>query len=248
MMPVVHIGPLSIQTVPLILLISLWIGLNQIEKHASKYNAQANLITNLVLFSLAAGIFGARFAYVLSYRDAFTGNIIGIFTFSPDTLDISSGLLFGFITGLIYINKKHMNLWETLDGLTPSLAVMMIGFGLANLASGDAYGIPTTVPWAIELWGENRHPTQVYQVVLACIAAWIIWPIRTHPLRWKKITYQSGMAFLLFVSVNSLGIILFAAFLGNSTPNLSGIRPIQLIAWITLAASLYFLDNKQVED
>ena len=248
MIPVVQIGPLSIQTVPLILLISLWIGLNQNEKHASKYNAHANLITNLVLFSLVAGIFGARFTYVLTYRDAFTGNLWGIFSLSPETLDISGGLLFGFITGLIYIQKKQMDPWQTLDALTPGLGVMMIGFGLANLASGDVYGIPATVPWAIELWGESRHPTQIYQVVLACVTAWIVWPIRTGPLRWHQIRYQSGMTFLLFITANSLGIIFFASFLENRTPYFIGIRPVQLIAWITLAAGLYFLDNKQVKD
>jgi phosphatidylglycerol---prolipoprotein diacylglyceryl transferase len=185
---------------------------------------------------------------VLIYRDAFTGNLLGIFSLSPETLDISGGLLFGLIAGLIYIQKNHMNPWQTLDALTPGLCVMMIGFGLVNLASGDAYGIPTTVPWAIELWGESRHPTQIYQVVLACVAAWVVWPIRTGPLRWNQIKYQSGMTFLLFISANSLGIILFASFLGNSTPSLSGIRPVQLIAWITLAASLYFLENMQLED
>jgi phosphatidylglycerol---prolipoprotein diacylglyceryl transferase len=141
-----------------------------------------------------------------------------------------------------------MNQRRTLDALTPGMGVMMVGFGLANLASGDAYGIPTTVPWAIELWGVNRHPTQVYQVVIACIATWIVWPVRTSPLRWNQLTYQSGMTFLLFVSANSLGIILFAAFLGNYRPNISGIRPIQLIAWIILATSLYFLDKMQVEN
>ncbi len=248
MMPVLQLGPLTIQTVPLILLISLWIGLNQIEKHASKYNTQANLITNLVLLGLVAGLLGARLAYVLVYRDAFTGNLLGIFSLSPETLNLSGGLLCGFIAGLIYTQKKNMNPWQTLDALTPGLCVMMIGFGLANLASGDAYGIPTTVPWAIELWGESRHPTQIYQVVLACIVTWTVWPTATSPLRWKQITYQPGVTFLLFVSANSLGIILFSAFRGDITPIFSGIRPVQLIAWITLAASLYFLDKKQVED
>ena len=143
-------------------LISLWIGLNQIEKHASKYNTQANLITNMVLLGLIAGLLGARFAYLLTYRDAFTGNLLGVFSLSSETLDISGGVLFGFIACLIYIQKKQLNLRQTLDALTPGLGVMMIGSGFANLASGDAYGIPTKVPWAIALWGESRHPTQIY--------------------------------------------------------------------------------------
>ncbi len=248
MMPVLQIGPLSIQTVPLILLISLWIGMNQIEKHASKYDTQANLITNMVLLGLIAGLLGARFAYLLTYRDAFTGNLLGVFSLSSETLDISGGVLFGFIACLIYIQKKQLNLRQTLDALTPGLGVMMIGLGFANLASGDAYGIPTKVPWAIALWGESRHPTQIYQVILACIATWTIWPTATSPLRWKQIKYQPGVTFLLFVSANSLGIILFSAFRGDITPIFSGIKPVQLIAWITLAASLYFLDKKQVED
>jgi hypothetical protein len=45
-----------------------------------------------------------------------------------------------------------------LDALTPGLAVMMIALGLANLASGNAYGEPAQVPWSIFLWGEWQQP------------------------------------------------------------------------------------------
>jgi len=60
-------------------------------------------------------------------------------------------------------------LWPALDALTPGLAAVMIAIGLAHIASGDAFGSPADLPWAIQLWGARRHPTQIYETLAAAL-------------------------------------------------------------------------------
>ncbi len=53
---------------------------------------------------------------------------------------------------------------------------MMLAVPLANLASGDAFGAPSSLPWAIELWGAARHPVQIYEAVAAGLILWVCRP------------------------------------------------------------------------
>ena len=61
-----------------------------------------------------------------------------------------------------------------LDALTPGFIVLAGGLALADLASGDAYGSPSSLPWAIELWGAARHPTQIYQLIAVIVIGVIV--------------------------------------------------------------------------
>lgn len=53
--------------------------------------------------------------------------------------------------------------------LTLLVAVLGVAVGIAHLAAGSAFGAPTSLPLAIELWGSWRHPTQVYETVVTVL-------------------------------------------------------------------------------
>ena len=65
--------------------------------------------------------------------------------------------------------RRHLPLWRSLNALTPSLSAFPVSVGVAHLSSGDAFGTPASMPWAIELWGARRHPTQVYEILLGLL-------------------------------------------------------------------------------
>ena len=60
-------------------------------------------------------------------------------------------------------NAKKLEIWSVLDALSLLLPVIGMGLGLATFAVGSQYGTPTGLPWGINLWGEIRHPVQLYQ-------------------------------------------------------------------------------------
>jgi phosphatidylglycerol:prolipoprotein diacylglycerol transferase len=239
MLPVLNIGPLALQTPGLVLLIGLWLGLTLAEKFSAKRGVPPNLLYNLTFVALVAGVIGARLAYLLRYPEAFASSPLSLISLNPGLLDPMGGMALAVIAGAIYAQRKKLALWPMLDALTPLLAVMAIALGVSHLASGAAFGATTNVPWAIELWGAKRHPSQVYEILAAVVILLILWPGR-----WNE-QEPAGRYFLLFMALSALARLVLEAFRGDSLLLTSGWRAAQIGAWLLLAASLWGLRRLQ---
>lgn len=237
MFPTIQIGPLNIQAPGLILIISLWVGLNLAEKIAKRRSYPADKLYNLVFISLIAGILGARLFFILGNLNSFTGNFTNIFSLNPGLLDPFGGLVAATLAAFIYGQRNKFPLWETLDALTPLFAVMMIGVGISHLSSGNAYGAETSMPWSVNLWGAKRHPSQVYEIIASLITLAIIW----HDF--SKVR-NSGLIFLKFAMITSIWLILIEGFRGDSQTLLAGIRSGQISAFVILAIAFFFYEKR----
>ncbi len=234
MLPILQVGPLAIQFPGLLLLAGIWIGTSLIDREAPRYKLSGALLNNLVFLALVAGILGARLGYALRFFDVYLGNPLDLLSLNPNTLDVQAGLAAAFIAALVYGARKGLPLWPALDALTPSFAVLAIAIGLAHIASGDAFGRATDLPWAIELWGERRHPTQFYETLLAAgILAAALWLRRRTPF--------SGFVFLTWVALSAAARLLLEAFRGDSVIILGGLRQAQLAGFLILASALLML-------
>lgn len=235
MLPVLNIGPLAIQTPGLVILIGLWLGLSLAEKYAGRRGVTPALLYNLVFVGLVAGVIGARLSYLARYPEAFASSPLNLLSLNPGLLDPGGGLAVGAIAGLIYAQRKNMEFWQTLDALTPLLMVMTIALGVSHLASGAAFGAATEAPWAVELWGARRHPSQVYEILAASTVLLVLWPGR-----WSE-KAPAGRYFLLFVALNAASRLFLEAFRGDSVLLAGGWRIAQAAAWLVLAGSLWGL-------
>jgi len=234
-LPIFQVGPLAIQAPGLILLVGLWLGLNLSERVAPRFEFDANTLYNLVLFTLVAGLLGARLGYAIQSFDAFKASPISLISLNPGLLDPLSGLASGLLAAIIYGNRKGLPLWSTLDALTPLFAVFIIALAFSHFASGNAFGTETTVPWGIYLWSAKRHPSQIYEALLAILILWKIWPPKGDN---KLIQKLPGTTFWEFLSLSSGARLFTEAFRGDSTLFL-GLRSIQVLAWAILALSLW---------
>ncbi len=235
MFPTLTLGPISLQLPGLIAILGLWLGLTMAERHSKRFGVKPDLLYNLVFTMLIAGVIGARLSYVVRYPSAFTANLLGIFTLNPSLLDPFGGIAMAGIAGLVYGQRKNLTLWPTLDALTPLLAVMLVALPVADLSSGAAFGSPTDLPWGIELWGATRHPTQIYQ---ALIANFILWLLLVRPRRHKL---APGVLFLQLITLSAGARLFVEAFRGDSVVVLGGMRSAQIAAWIMLALGLFGL-------
>jgi prolipoprotein diacylglyceryltransferase len=234
MLPILNIGPLAIQVPGLVLIIGLWLGVSLAERYSNRYGISSNTLYNLVFISIIAGFLGARLTYVFRYPQIFATDPISLISLNPGLLDSFGGLFTAIIAASVYGQRKDLKFWPTLDALTPAMAVFSLAFGLAHLASGSGYGLPTNLSWGIELWGLNRHPTQIYEMIAASIILFVLWPNR--PLV-KSFAY--GNYFLCFVALSAFSRIIIEAFIADSYLVLGGFRAAQLIAWVFLLLCLY---------
>jgi phosphatidylglycerol:prolipoprotein diacylglycerol transferase len=234
MFPYLRLGPFLLQTPGLALLIGVWLGLSLSEKEAAKLNLKPDLIYNLVFFGLVSGLVGARLAYAARFLNAYIESPLSLISINPNTLSPTDGLLIGLLVAWIYGWRKGLPLRPTLDALAPGLAAFMIALGVAHLLSGDAFGAKTDLPWKIYLWNDYRHPTQVYEILLAAGIFLIVW---FRPLG----SAGQGVNFLTVVALSAAARIFLEAFRGDSLIWSGGFRAAQIVGLVILATALFIM-------
>ena len=246
MLPIMNLGPLALPVPAPVLLAGIWVCIYLSEKSARRFGLSPSKISSLIIIMLVSGFIGARLTYLIRYPDAFIKQPLDILSRSPGLLDPLGGIALGMITGLIYGQRKGLPLWRTLDTLTPGLAMLSICIGISNLASGDAFGKPTDLPWGIYLWGDYRHPTQIYEIILfALLFGFIVATIN------KWVAAKPGMLFLTFLASASAISIIVEGFRSDSLLFHETYRTVQLIAWLVLALCLWGIRErleKQTQD
>lgn len=233
MFPVLQVGPIAIPVPAFTLLLGGWLSLTLSERQAVRRGVNPGKLWNLALTAIIAGVVAGRLGFFLSNPRLFSGNMLDLFSRDPSLFDPFLGFFGAAIGALIYAQRNSMKVLPTLDALTPGMAVMMVALGLAHLASGDAFGSETNLPWAISLWGANRHPTQVYEIAAGAIILLLFWPGR----KWVE-SLPSGVPFFVLLAIASGSRLFLEAFRGDSTVVFGGIRVAQIIAWLLLATGI----------
>ena len=214
---------------------AIWVGLWLAEKRSDRHGVSANDLNNIVFFPLIGYIIGGRILFAVENLSAFIQNPQSIISLNLDIFDPIGGAAVALIVALIYGQRKKLSLWPTLDALTPLFAVFVLGLGLAHLASGSAFGSETSLPWGIQLWGATRHPSQIYEITASLLILGLVW--------FQKTGLRPGAHFLTFAALTSGARLFLEAFRGDSTLIFNGLRTAQIVAWVVLALSLFFLDR-----
>ena len=235
MLPILQIGPLALPVPQFSLLLALWLGLSLAENLAPRRGISSEALYNLVFTGLAAGLIGARLGYVLQYPSAFVQSPLSLISLNPGLLDPFSGYVIGLLGMLIYGRRKQFPFLNMLDVLTPLVAVLAVGIAAAHIASGEAFGAETSLPWGINLWGASRHPSQIYELAGALV-------IMVLTLRQLSRNTHAGVSFLCFVALTAGARLFLEAFRGDSLTIIGGLREMQIAAWLVLAAALLLLD------
>jgi phosphatidylglycerol:prolipoprotein diacylglycerol transferase len=234
MFPYFRLGPLLIQMPLLALLVGLWGGMTLLEYESKRLKLNPSRVSNLVIYSMVAGIVGARLGYALQFRALYASNPLSLLALNPTTLLPSMGFLVGLITFWILIDRQNLSFRPTLDALAPGLALFMVFVGLAHILSGDAYGAPTRVPWAIRLWNEYRHPSQFYETFAALIIFLVVLKRFPKP-------EGAGLNFLVALTLTAISRVFLETFRGDSVFWPAGFRAAQVIALVLMALGFYWM-------
>lgn len=223
MYPYLNIGPLLIQTAGLVSILGLWLASLLTEREARRLNLNLADLNALMFLSLVAGVIGARLGYALRYLDAYLQSPLSLFSLNTSTLSAFDGVALGLVVGIIVAVRKNIPFRPLLDSFAPGLALFLAAQGAAHFLSGSAYGAPTSQPWSIFLWGEYRHPTQVYETVLSlAVLGLALWKPLGRP--------GSGLNFVIVAALSALSRVFLEAFRGDSDFIAGGFRPAQLAA------------------
>ncbi len=215
----------------LILLAAFWLAAEAAERGAKRLGLRGDVVYSLAFIAAAAGLIGARLGYVLEHWAAYQSDLGAVIALNFNTLSPLTGVVIGVIAAYLYARRKGVANRRLLDALTPGFIVFAGGLALADLVSGDAYGSPSSLPWAIELWGAARHPTQIYQ--LAAVIAIGLIVLKTDRA-------FDGAWFGLLVALYAGSRLFIEAFRGDSE-TIGGLRTAQVWSLIVLLIMLALL-------
>jgi phosphatidylglycerol:prolipoprotein diacylglycerol transferase len=233
--PVLQIGPAAIQSSGLLLILGIFLGLTLSERLARKRGENPDTMTNLVLLATMISLVTARLFFAAARLALFQNNPAALLSPDPSLLDPWAGFTGASIITIIYGQRKHLEFRAILDRLTPLLAVVAVFIGIAHLASGLAFGSPTSLPWAITLWGARRHPSQIYETIGAIAILLLLW-------RQYGSVGVPGTLFLKFAALSSGFFVFLSAFRGDSRLILGTFRQDQLLALVFLGLALLLLE------
>lgn len=146
MSPIIFsIGNFEIRWYSFLILIAIIVGIFLAEKEGIKHNIPKDFIFNLAFWVIIFSLIGARIFYVIFNFSIYENDLISIFKVWNGGLAIYGGIIFGFITAIIYCKKYNVQFLKIAD---ISVASLIIGQAIGrwgNFFNCEAHGPATNL-------------------------------------------------------------------------------------------------------
>lgn len=237
MYPLLEIGPLRLSSGGLLLVAAAYLWGWLFERVARRRGGDdlAAHAAACAVPALIAAALGGRLWYGLLSLELY-GAAPGLFL-APRLAELAwpGALLAGGAAGWLWARRRGAPVAALADAaalaLPPALALAALGM----LLSGEAFGAPTRLPWAVPLFGVMRHPTQLYYV-LAALAAWL-W-LRRAP---AETELPAGTLAARLLVANGLAMLLVEALRADALTLAGGVRATQFFGLAALLLGLWRL-------
>lgn len=156
-------------------------------------------VDDLVFYTMVGVIAGGRLGYCLVYGwDELWRDPLYVFKITEGGMSFHGGLV-GVIAAMWFFARKTGNRWWDIVDFVAPMVPLGLGFGrIGNFINGELWGKPTDVPWAFDIGGVGRHPSQLYEALLEGAALFVIlWVYSSKPRPYLAV---SGM-FLLWYGI-----------------------------------------------
>lgn len=172
----VQLGPFPVSSFGVFLLLAFVVGILVMRARTGRNGWDPGTVLDLSLYMIIGGVIGARIGYVLVNLKDFAGDPVRVVTIWRDAgLTFYGALAGGGLVAWVSGRKWRWSLGQIADAAAPAIA---LGYAIAMIGTllyGLNYGRATALPWGVSLFGETRHPTQIYLMVASLIIFGILW-------------------------------------------------------------------------
>ncbi|HEV2439773.1 MAG TPA: prolipoprotein diacylglyceryl transferase [bacterium] len=226
-----QIGPFPVSSFGVFLLVAFVAGILLLRARTTRWGWDGGEILDLSLYSIIGGVIGARIGYVLVNLRDFSADWARVLTIWRDAgLTFYGALAGGALIAWLYSRRRSWSFGWLADAATPGLA---LGYAIAMIGTllyGLNYGRAANVPWAVVLFGEPRHPTQLYLMLAAVIILAIVRPAVDRP-------HAPGRVFWAFLALYGIARAVVELFMDS--PRVVG--PLTLAQAVSLAVAVVSL-------
>jgi len=134
-----------------------------IARRLSRKTINPELLTNAAIYSLIAGIIGARLFYVIHYFDQFKGNLPAILAIWKGGLELLGGVILAIIVVIVYLAKQKQPIRKYLDIIAIGMLIALAFGRIGCFLNGCCFGKPTNLPFAVRFpYNSDAYRSQVF--------------------------------------------------------------------------------------
>jgi phosphatidylglycerol---prolipoprotein diacylglyceryl transferase len=195
------IGGFAVHTYGALIALGVFLAAKYVLQSSKKTKLSEGQLLDLILYTVIAGIIGARLTYVAANLSYYLAQPVEIFKIWEGGLVFYGGFAAGAVTFLIYANVKAKGrVWKIMDVFAPALALSHFFGRLGCFFAGCCYGTSSVFPWAVRFTEQDclaplnvsLHPTQLYEA----FGNFVIFLILD---RYNKLNHARGQAFILYL-------------------------------------------------
>lgn len=206
------LGPVTIRFYALCLIAGIiaawWLG----SRRWRERGGQQETFETVVLWAIPIGIVGARVYHVLTHLGDYFGpgrNPWSVFFIWEGGIAIYGAIGAGALAAWLACRAKGATFAALADSLAPAIALGQALGRLGNWFNQELYGLPTDLPWGLEIAPEYRlpgfeqyatfHPTFLYEMLWnLLVVALLLWADR-------RFTLGRGKVFALYIALYGFG-------------------------------------------
>ncbi|HEV2808941.1 MAG TPA: prolipoprotein diacylglyceryl transferase [Acidimicrobiales bacterium] len=168
-----EIGPLDLTFYGMLIALGALAAIALAQRRWSERGGDPELMQRIGVWSVAAGVVGARVAYLVPRLERFEGRWIEMLYIWEGGLAIFGGLIAGTLTGCLMARRANVDLLDLLDAVAPAIPLAQAIGRWGNYFNQELFGRPTELPWGLQIAPENRppafanaelfHPTFLYE-------------------------------------------------------------------------------------
>ncbi|MFM1779426.1 MAG: hypothetical protein RIS51_571 [Actinomycetota bacterium] len=252
----IDIGMFRIHFYALFILTGIALATLLADKRLTKRGGEPGVIVDIALWAVPFGIIGGRLFHVITHpKDYFFegADLTAVLRIWEGGMAIYGALALGAVGVWIGVKRAGLRFWSVADALAPGILLAQAIGRLGNYFNQELFGLPTTLPWGLEIPADNPaypnglpagltfHPTFLYEMLWSLVGvALLLWLDKRFELRW-------GRLFGLYLVWYSLGRIWVESIRIDPSEIILGLR---INIWsaligIVIGAAVYLVQNRR---
>lgn len=246
-----NLGPLSVRWYGIIIAVGILLGYFVAQRALVKAGLHKDTLVDIIFYSALFGFIAARIYFVIFQWPYYAENPGEIIKIWHGGIAIHSGLIGGFIAGVIVCKVKNLNPFQIGDIVAPSI-ILAQGIGRwGNFMNHEAHGGPVSRAFLEQLHlpnfiienmyinGQYYHPTFLYESIWDVAGFIILVNIRKH--------LKLGETFFLYLTWYSIGRFFIEGLRTDSLMLTSNIRVAQLVSILLILISISLIVYRRIK-
>ena len=152
---------LTVKSYGLMMVVGFLVAVYVIRRLSRNITPDPQMITNASLYSLIAGVVGARLFFVIHYFDLFKNDLSRVFAIWQGGLELLGGVIGAIGVLILYMRYHKLPVRRYLDILAIGL-MLALAFGrIGCFLNGCCFGKPADLPWAVRFpYGSHAYISQ----------------------------------------------------------------------------------------